>query len=100
MRCKHLQCLLDRHFDDGTTPGHALQEHLDVWAECSRHWSALQELDAAMRGGPDVEADPALVARIQSSTAAQSAPRQSHRYRWAASIAAVAMVPFITMSFD
>lgn len=71
MNCDAVRERLDLEFDLGEALPDAAQTHLRACPDCASYQRALAALDGQLRAAPSVMQDPALVARIQASIAAQ-----------------------------
>ena len=88
MNCDSMCEQMDVAFDLGESLPEEVLRHLAACPKCAAHQQQLQALDAQLHLAPPVALDPALVARIQASIAAQP-PQESITWPLAASIAAV-----------
>lgn len=90
MQCNAVRNALDAAFDSGEVAGEPIRFHLAQCPECAEYAGALENLDAVLRSAPAVAQDPALVARIQASIAAQPAPLFPARgHLWGMALAAL-----------
>lgn len=71
MECNAVRHGLDAAFDAGRNPDEALLAHTAVCPACAGYARSLTGLDSLLLNAPQVGEDPALVARIQASIAAQ-----------------------------
>ena len=74
--------------------------HLAGCTACAGHWRALEELESIVRVVPQVGQDPALVARIQASIAAQPVQRVPAWSYVFGGIAAAALLVFTGWLLD
>ncbi|MBX3176384.1 MAG: hypothetical protein KF886_03410 [Candidatus Hydrogenedentes bacterium] len=92
MDCKTARDALDAAFDGGVPPPVSVRQHLLSCRACAAHARSLEALERALRVTPEAIApDPALVARIQASIAAQP-PHGRLSPAWAAGLAALIAV--------
>lgn len=92
MDCRRARNALDAAFDEGATPPVSVRQHLLACGACAAHARSLEALEGALRVTHEAIApDPALVARIQASIAAQP-PHGRLSTAWAAGLAALITV--------
>lgn len=91
MECNTVRSQLENAFDLGASPSDLVLQHLPACPGCAAYQQQLAALDSELRAAPPVMMDPALVARIQASIAAQPA-RESVSGPVAGGIAALVLL--------
>lgn len=90
MNCQSVRTALDASFDDGRPLDVCFKAHLEGCTACCAYQDELMSLDGLLRAVPPVEADPALVARINAAVSQE--PTRYALPHWAGLAVACAIV--------